>query len=111
MSRSQSVDTLGATDGSSSSAGNTAGKPTDGTRRFKQSGPTLLRYLHSRHRISHRLGRPRAKTATMTIGSDRPGQDRPTLYGIFFEEINHAGDGGLYAEIDSQPLVRGRRPA
>lgn len=22
-----------------------------------------------------------------------------TLYGIFFEEINHAGDGGLYAEL------------
>ena len=23
----------------------------------------------------------------------------PRLYGIFFEEINHAGDGGLYAEL------------
>src|SRR2546423_3853829 len=23
----------------------------------------------------------------------------PMLYGIFFEEINHAGDGGLYAEM------------
>lgn len=23
----------------------------------------------------------------------------PSLYGIFFEEINHAGDGGLYAEL------------
>ena len=22
-----------------------------------------------------------------------------SLYGIFFEEINHAGDGGLYAEL------------
>ena len=21
----------------------------------------------------------------------------PSMYGIFFEEINHAGDGGLYA--------------
>ena len=37
----------------------------------------------------------------------------PRLYGIFFEEINHAGDGGLYAELvqnrsfeddDSQPV-------
>ena len=27
-----------------------------------------------------------------------------SLYGIFFEEINHAGDGGLYAE-----LVKNRR--
>ena len=23
----------------------------------------------------------------------------PNLYGIFFEEISHAGDGGLYAEL------------
>ena len=23
----------------------------------------------------------------------------PDLYGIFFEEISHAGDGGLYAEL------------
>lgn len=23
----------------------------------------------------------------------------PTMYGVFFEEINHAGDGGLYAEL------------
>ncbi|MDK3161796.1 alpha-L-arabinofuranosidase C-terminal domain-containing protein [Kamptonema cortianum] len=23
----------------------------------------------------------------------------PTLYGLFFEEINHAGDGGIYAEM------------
>ena len=28
-------------------------------------------------------------------GADVP----PSLYGIFFEEINHAGDGGLYAEL------------
>ncbi|MCX6877185.1 MAG: alpha-L-arabinofuranosidase [Verrucomicrobia bacterium] len=26
-------------------------------------------------------------------------QVSPSLYGIFFEEINHAGDGGLYAEM------------
>ncbi len=36
----------------------------------------------------------------MTIDVDRPGiKVSPTLYGIFFEEINHAGDGGLYAEL------------
>lgn len=23
----------------------------------------------------------------------------PSMYGVFFEEINHAGDGGLYAEL------------
>ena len=22
-----------------------------------------------------------------------------SMYGVFFEEINHAGDGGLYAEL------------
>jgi len=26
-------------------------------------------------------------------------QVSPDLYGIFYEEINHAGDGGLYAEM------------
>lgn len=35
----------------------------------------------------------------LTILTDRPGpQISRKLYGIFFEEINHAGDGGLYAE-------------
>jgi len=31
--------------------------------------------------------------------SDRSRQVSPTLYGIFFEDINYAGDGGLYAEM------------
>lgn len=26
-------------------------------------------------------------------------QVNPGMYGIFFEEINHAGDGGIYAEL------------
>lgn len=39
-------------------------------------------------------------TATLVIRADRPGpQVSPTLYGIFFEEINCSGDGGLYAEL------------
>ena len=25
----------------------------------------------------------------------------PSMYGIFFEEINHSGDGGLYPELVS----------
>lgn len=42
----------------------------------------------------------RADTATMTINAGKPGAEiSPTLYGIFFEEINHAGDGGIYAEL------------
>lgn len=37
--------------------------------------------------------------ATIRIDLARRGADIPaSMYGIFFEEINHAGDGGLYAE-------------
>jgi alpha-L-arabinofuranosidase len=36
----------------------------------------------------------------MVIDVDKPGvKVSPMLYGIFFEEINCAGDGGLYAEL------------
>src|SRR5437764_2781855 len=38
--------------------------------------------------------------ATLTVRADRPGtRVSPLLYGLFFEEINHAGDGGLYGEL------------
>ena len=37
---------------------------------------------------------------TLTIQADKPTVEiSPMLFGIFFEEINHAGDGGLYAEL------------
>lgn len=37
---------------------------------------------------------------TLTIDANERGDViSETLYGIFFEEINHAGDGGLYAEL------------
>ena len=37
---------------------------------------------------------------TMTIDASRRGPlISPYQYGLFFEEINHAGDGGLYAEL------------
>lgn len=50
------------------------------------------------------LGRGQAaetgETARITVQTDRLGATvSPTLYGLFFEEINHAGDGGLYAEM------------
>ena len=36
----------------------------------------------------------------VNVDAAHPGaQVSPRLYGIFFEEINHAGDGGLYAEL------------
>ena len=47
------------------------------------------------------LGAARAAApATITIRADKPGaRISPLLYGIFFEEINRSGDGGLYAEM------------
>src|SRR3989442_9506336 len=40
------------------------------------------------------------RTAEIGIDLRHPGpRVSPTLYGLFFEEINHAGDGGLYAEM------------
>lgn len=41
-------------------------------------------------------------TAQVTVNLDLASRGpviSPTHYGIFFEEINHAGDGGLYAEL------------
>ncbi len=39
-------------------------------------------------------------SATLSIDASHPvGQVSPTLYGIMSEEINHAWDGGLYAEL------------
>lgn len=32
-------------------------------------------------------------------GTQKGAPINPSLYGLFFEEINHAGDGGLYAEL------------
>jgi alpha-L-arabinofuranosidase len=41
-----------------------------------------------------------AADTTMTVHVDRPGvKVSPMLYGIFFEEINRAGEGGLYGEM------------
>jgi alpha-N-arabinofuranosidase len=39
-------------------------------------------------------------SGTITVDASRPGHPIPSnMYGIFFEEISHAGDGGLYAEL------------
>ena len=41
-----------------------------------------------------------AGNATLTIDAAKPGHSiSPTLYGIFFEDINCSADGGLYAEL------------
>ena len=42
----------------------------------------------------------RTKQASIRIDLAQKGAVvSPNLYGIFFEEISHAGDGGLYAEL------------
>ncbi len=41
-----------------------------------------------------------AQPSVVTIDVKSHGADiTKTMYGVFFEEINHAGDGGLYAEL------------
>ena len=40
------------------------------------------------------------ETNEMVVCTDRPGAEiQPTMYGLFFEDINYAADGGLYAEM------------
>src|SRR6187402_2243723 len=47
-----------------------------------------------------RVAQPAIGRGAITIDAGAPGaRISPTLYGIFFEEISHAGDGGLYAEL------------
>lgn len=53
------------------------------------------------------------QTAQITIRLDQPARPiSPDLFGIFFEDLNHAADGGLYAELiqnrsfDFQPNSR-----
>jgi alpha-L-arabinofuranosidase len=41
-----------------------------------------------------------ADTATLTVRADKPGAKiSPTMWGIMFEDLNFAADGGLYAEL------------
>ena len=41
-----------------------------------------------------------AQTNEMTIQANRKGAEiQPTMYGLFFEDVNYAADGGLYAEL------------
>ncbi len=43
---------------------------------------------------------PAQSSATLTIQADQPGHAvSPTLWGVFFEDINLSADGGLYPEL------------
>lgn len=45
-------------------------------------------------------GAAAADPARIAVDASKTGAEiAPSLYGIFYEEINHAGDGGLYAEL------------
>lgn len=40
------------------------------------------------------------KINTVIVNADKPGAEiKPTMWGIFFEDINFAADGGIYAEL------------
>lgn len=54
-----------------------------------------------------------AQVATININGATPGSAIPhTLHGIFFEEISHAGEGGVYAElIQNRGFEESRIPA
>src|SRR5438309_520226 len=51
--------------------------------------------------------------AVITVRADQPGKPiSPDLFGVFFEDLSYAADGGLYAELvqnrsfDYSPLDR-----
>jgi hypothetical protein len=46
------------------------------------------------------VGQAPGGAGRITVDVKSPGTPvPPRLYGIFYEEINHTGDGGLYAEL------------
>jgi len=58
----------------------------------------LLKYVAATAAVAVTL--PGAARETLFIDAARKGHDiNKGMYGIFFEEINHSGDGGLYAEL------------
>lgn len=57
---------------------------------------TGMTVVHAANGTVASVGKP---AYALTINATRPGvKISPDLYGAFFEEINHAGDGGIYAE-------------
>jgi alpha-N-arabinofuranosidase len=50
--------------------------------------------------MSFAYGCQEKREQEITINMQQKGPElSESMYGIFFEEINHAGDGGLYAEL------------
>ena len=60
----------------------------------------ISKYFLATAFISASLSLSAQQRATITIdASKKEASVSPTLHGIFFEEISHAGEGGLYAEL------------
>lgn len=60
------------------------------------------RSAENAERLADDAGRFRglkSQTLTLSIDADKPKQISNMLMGIFFEDINYAADGGLYAEL------------
>eukprot|EP00117_Sycon_ciliatum_P025329 scpid43084/ scgid5079/ Alpha-L-arabinofuranosidase 1; Beta-D-xylosidase len=82
-----------------------------GATRFNKwnESPSSSRTAHSasKHTLGHNRPRetshdagPAIVSAKLSVNASVPrGELGGLLFGIFFEEINHAGDGGLYAEM------------
>jgi len=52
-----------------------------------------------------------AQVTISVDANDKGAKVSPTLYGIFFEEINHGGEGGLYAELLQNRSFEDKMPA
>jgi alpha-N-arabinofuranosidase len=64
---------------------------------MKKTLPVLLIALALSSRLVPAM---HAQKATLAVQADAPGKPiSPDLFGIFFEDINYAADGGLYAEL------------
>ncbi|HZS03598.1 MAG TPA: alpha-L-arabinofuranosidase C-terminal domain-containing protein [Blastocatellia bacterium] len=60
---------------------------------------TLLALIAALFIAPHRVQPAQTQTGTITVQVNRPGAAiPPTLFGLFFEDINFAADGGLYPE-------------
>jgi alpha-N-arabinofuranosidase len=50
--------------------------------------------------VPAQVPRPRVPAATLTVDAAHPGAAiNPAMWGVFFEDINFAADGGLWAEL------------
>ena len=59
-----------------------------------------MRNLRSTLTLLTLLSISAANAQTLTVAVDKPtGEIQPTMWGIFFEDINFAADGGVYAEL------------